>query len=242
MTSTTVPTPETTSQPDTKRADQLQHGDWLANGFGLTKPPVKILSAYPFNDEERQFVLVVFTATHGTPLTDTIEADRMMTLASEQDVEAAKVAAYRQAAATQLAHIADLFVIHDGLPLPWQATGLHVDINCDTVAEVQRAGELLGVEPETTGRTTVMTTVRYPPAPAGTPSYRHEPAASITWRSYAQPAPVAEVPVEKPTDPADTGLDFTEPDRLAEPAATAVPAGVDGRKVGGRANFKARKP
>lgn len=227
MTNPTVSTPETTGERSGKFASKLQEGDWIAadvlDGF---KTEAQVLSAH----EHAGRVLLVLATPSGEPLPRSMFSDHLIALATADEIEAAKAARYRKAAAAQLADIAALFEIHNSLPLPGDNYGLHVDIQCDTAAEVVHAGELLGVEPQTTASgKTVMTTVQYPPAPVGTPRYLHQPPASITWRSY-----------EKPEQVADTGLDYSR--ELDAPTAAPIPAGVDGLKVGGRANGKARRP
>jgi hypothetical protein len=228
---TTVPIPETPGQPGTKRADELKPGDWLAwnDGFEHLTDLVEVLGAHSRAGD----VVLVLAAPHSGPFPVTVHAGFHVLLARAEEIEAGEAAAYRKAAADQLECIADLFRIHEDLPIPGAHEGLHVGIQCKTIAEVELAGKLLGVEPAISGAQTHVS------FPERSPSDRYglEPRpASISWYSYEKRVPAAE---PEPAA-ADTGLDFSEPDRLAEPTATAMPAGVDGRKVGGRANFKPR--
>lgn len=231
MTNPTVPTTETTGELSAKDANKLKVGDWIVAGqLDNIDTTAEVVSAHPYDDR----VLLVVTPVGGYPIARSIYGPQSMLLATDAQVEVAKAATYRIAAARALIEIAELFQIHGTLPLPDPCYGLHVSISCDTAAEVKLAGDLLGVEPVVSGNNVI---VRFPNPPADTPRYLFHSPASITWTAYEKPAPVAEAQVDQPLD---TGLDYSrEPDA---PTAAPIPAGVDGLKVGGRVNGKARRP
>jgi hypothetical protein len=201
---------------ETKRADELKTGDWLAatqiDGDG--DRPTKVLDVHPFTDTERQAVLLVYRTQNGRPASCTADAAELFRLATEAEVRASQDDVRREHVAAQLRQLADL-IVDKRLPLPGPYELANVTFHFGRQVEaVDRVAELLGTERTTAYGTT---TVKLPSTGKG--------LLSIGWDAYAPKAKPAADPVPVASgDP--TGLAYTRADDEADDPTPVSPGRV----------------
>lgn len=206
----------TVAERETKRADQLKKGDWLAPGTATEDAPAEVLAVLPYvTDEDGPSVSVIIRDEDGKPATWELTESTKLGLATKAEVDEHRDDARRMQLAAQLRQLAEL-VVSKRLPLPGRYEHSLVSFNFGRhIDQVDRVAEILGVERE----------VVYGSGQVKWPSSR-EGLLDVTWQAYApneEPKPEPE-PVADPT-----GLAYTRADDGADPqpAAGRVPAHLE---------------
>jgi hypothetical protein len=195
-----------TSVRKAKRADELEHGDWVLD---LASPTAasKVISAHPYNDGDDR-VLVVYEDSDGRPATIHVFAKGMVPLASIAEIAKVSDDKRRYAVADQLRAVA-LLLDDKMLPLSSHTTlSRGVEFHQDDLATVEHVAELLGVdiEVDSAGRHSAF----YRPAGMGS-------LVVGEWFTYVEKAaPVADA----------TGLGYSRSDDAADDPTPVSPARV----------------
>lgn len=176
MTAQTVPNPTDTGDPQTKRVDELEPGDWLSARFTHTNTDdaAEVLSVHPNPNASR--VLVVYTASSGTPVSKLLEAHLQADIASADEIADYRSRRNQDAIADQLETLADL-VRSLKLPLSIAHGKVQIANGLPGIAAVAELGKTLDIEVavDSVGRNSVFW-------PKGRKSY--DPGVMVEWFAY----------------------------------------------------------
>lgn len=203
----------TVAERETKRADQLKKGDWLAPGTATEDAPAEVLAVLPYvTDEDGPSVSVIIRDEDGKPATWELTEFTKLGLATKAEVDEHRDDARRMQLAAQLRQLAEL-VVSKRLPLPGRYEHSFVSFNFGRhIDQVDRVAEILGVERE----------VVYGSGQVKWPSSR-EGLLDVTWQAYAP----KEEPKPEPEPVADpTGQAYTRADDGADDPTPVSPARV----------------
>jgi hypothetical protein len=142
-----------------KRADQLAAGDIavdILDGFDpwVSHRDGKVLASYPYVDEvDNPRVLLVVEGDGPKPKPETVrlDADVMVGLRSEAELEALRKVAERAARIADIRAFADWLEANPGVPMPWRIEAdEHLSLGAGTeierLAKVRQVAAMLGVE------------------------------------------------------------------------------------------------
>jgi hypothetical protein len=213
----TVTTTPDTGEPQTKRVDELEPGDWVNDTVFETGDPEEILGVHFL--EGASHAVVVYSRTEG-PYTKSLGRDRMVELAPVELVEASKRTARRWHLAQQLRELGQLIVDHGELPLPRYSLQISFgDVEPDVAAAIANA---IGSKVEHTYGTRAE--VVWPPQ-----HLSYQPGVHVTWGTKAAPVETADE-AEDPDHGRTTAVAEAKPDTLL------VPHGEPHRIASGRAS------
>jgi len=203
---------------ETKRADELKPGDWLAAGPYNDRidgtDDAEVLFVHPF-DNSKSVAITIQEVTVPQPELIRLHADAEVTLLTEQDIAKARTEQSRDRLSDGLHALADLYQAHE-LPLPKYA--LQINLRPKDIDELRVIAEKLDlkIDADTYGQSTTYC-IEWP---AGHKSY--EDGVHVSWN--------VSVAVEKPAEPEPTkdpsGLGYTRADTDADDPTPVSPARV----------------
>lgn len=140
---------------ETKRADELKPGDWLAamqlDGDG--DKPSEVLGVHTYTDTDGPAVLLVFQAADGVPRSSDSDADTAFEIATQEELDAGREAAERAQRIADIRAFADRLEQNPWMVLPhslraWQQLSAPGDVPdaATGVAMLREVAEKLGVE------------------------------------------------------------------------------------------------
>lgn len=205
-------TDPTVTERETRRADELKPGDWLAAGEALDDIPAEVLAALPYETAtDGPSVTIVYRNSAGKPENWDIGQHALLSLATEAEIAAHRDVAKREHLAAELRNLADLIVKHQ-LPMPQY--GMSITASFPSAAGVRQVAEALGLDVESRKPSSGVE-VEWP---KGRVSY--EQGVHVTWltikdESAATPAQLAAVAAK------------LRADQDAEVACQGAPAGFE---------------
>jgi len=149
-----------TTVRETRRADELKPGDWLAGGgAGISALPAEVLHALTYPHPGAAVArthLVLREIGVALPFTETFRADRPITLATDDDLAGYRAGAERAQRIADIRALADFLEDNPSLPAP-EFTAAQGSPGCDGdvwnsgakgIAEVRRVAEIFGEQVE----------------------------------------------------------------------------------------------
>lgn len=142
---------------ETKRADELKTGDWLAAEQipGDGDRPTEVLNIYPFTDGDGPAVLLVYRDGDGRPQSMPADAHQPYELATQEELNAGREAAERVQRFADARALLDFLEANPALPVPrfyfQESPDPHGDVwksGAEGLATVTRWAEIMGVKVE----------------------------------------------------------------------------------------------
>jgi hypothetical protein len=136
-----------TNVRESRRADELKTGDWLAAGTQAAVP-VEVLDVYPFTDSDGPAVLLVYRNSVGRPVSIPADADQVFELATQDELNAGREVAERAQKIADIRAYVDWLEANPSEPVGYGFGG-QVDVpggDAEAVAKVRAFAARYGAE------------------------------------------------------------------------------------------------